>query len=348
MTWVHDLDPFAIQIYGDFGIRWYGLAYLMGFVASYFIIQFLAKRGKVQLQSEQIWDFITYAAIGTMLGGRLGYTLFYSPGLLFDFSSQAPFWGVLRVNEGGMASHGGMLGVVVACILFARKYKLSIKHLCDLTVLGASIGIFFGRIANFINGELVGRAAPEGYAFAVKFPQDILSWSYGKMSILSDVVSKVGVSSAQWQEWLLGRSSDGSAQGHIYETLNKIIAGIQNGNVALKEALAPHLVARYPSQLIAGALEGGLIFIGLFFLWRKPRKPGVIGAWFVVIYALVRIFNEQFRMPDAHLGFQALGLTRGQWLSVVMLLVGFLLMYFFNRSQDSPLGGWSGQSRDKV
>lgn len=346
MTWVHDLDPFAIQIFGNFGIRWYGLAYLMGFVSSYFIIQFLSKRGKIHLQSEQIWDFITYTAIGTMLGGRLGYVVFYNPSLLVDFSTQVPFWGALKVNEGGMASHGGMLGVVAACFLFARKYKISLKHLCDLTVLGASIGIFFGRIANFINGELVGRVAPEGFAFAVKFPQDILSWSYSKMSVLSDVVSKVGVSVPQWREWLQGRSLGGNAQGHIYETLHKIIFEIQNGNLALKEALAPYLLARYPSQLIASALEGGLIFICLFFIWRRPRKPGVIGGWFVVLYALVRIFNEQFRMPDAHLGFQALGLTRGQWLSVVMLLIGFLLMYLFNRSQDSPLGGWGRQSRD--
>ncbi len=341
MVWLHDLDPFAIHISGDFGIRWYGLAYLMGFFSGHLLIKFLAKRGRLELEVEKAWDFVTYVAVGTMVGGRLGYVLFYSPALLWEFSSQIPFWGVLGVNEGGMSSHGGMLGVMLACFLFGRKYKISFKHLCDLTILGATIGIFFGRIANFINGELVGRPSSEGFPFVVKFSQDILSWPYNKMTALVDVVDKVGVSSQQWTEWLNGRGvAGGNARQRIYNTLGKIIEGVQNGNVELKEALAPHLVGRYPSQLIASFLEGGLIFILLFFLWKKPRKPGIIGSCFVIIYAVVRIFNEQFRMPDAHLGFQALGMTRGQWLSVGMLFIGFALMYIFNKSDDKPLGGW--------
>ena len=276
-----------------------------------------------------------------MVGGRLGYVIFYRPDLLLEFSSQIPFWGLLRINEGGMASHGGILGIVVACYVFGRKHKISFRHLCDLTTLGGGIGIFCGRMANFVNGELVGRQASKGFAFTVKFPQDIFSWSYRKMRVLDDVVVQVGVPEKQWQDWLSGRGVGGHLKERIYETLDKVVLGIQSGNVELQNALAPYLVARYPSQLIAGFLEGMVVFCLLLFIWRKPQKPGIIGSWFLIFYSIMRIFNEQFRMPDTHLGFQALGLTRGQWLSVGMLLIGLILVYVWGKANTESLGGWS-------
>src|ERR1041384_123262 len=108
-TYVHNLNPFAIHFTGNWGIRWYALSYIAGFIGAYLILKALARHGRILLTTkEQVMDFVVYEAIGTMIGGRLGYCLFYRPSLLIEFTSRAPFWGLLAINEGGMASHGGI------------------------------------------------------------------------------------------------------------------------------------------------------------------------------------------------------------------------------------------------
>lgn len=340
---VHDFDPFALRISGDFGIRWYGLSYMMGFICAYFMIQWLVRRQRSTLTAQMVGDFITYAAIGTLVGGRLGYVVFYGPDLFLKFKSVFPYWGVLAVNEGGMASHGGMIGIVVACLLFARKYSVNALYLFDLVSVVGPIGVFFGRIANFINGELVGRPCDPSFPLAVKFPQDIFLWpaqEFNKLNELTPVVEKVGVGSEQWLELVQKFRFDLGAREQIYGILNKIVTSIQEGNVAAKEAIAPLLTPRYPSQLFAAVGEGLFLFVFLFFLWRKPRKPGFIAASFIVLYAMVRVSDEYFRMPDAHIGFQWLGLTRGQWLSLAMFVVGLIMMFIWNRASSLPIAGW--------
>lgn len=340
---VHNFDPFALQISGDFGIRWYGLSYMMGFICAYLLIKWLAARQRVGLSEQMVGDFITYAAIGTLVGGRLGYVIFYGPDLFFKFKSTFPFWGVLAVNEGGMASHGGMIGIVVGCLLYARKYSINALYLFDLVAVAGPIGVFFGRIANFINGELVGRPCDPSFPLAVKFPQDIYSWpqqGVTKLSELTPVVEKIGMQSSQWQDLLARFPTDFSARETVYETLNKIVLGIQNGNDAARDAIAPLLTARYPSQLFEAVGEGLFLFVVLFLLWRRPRKPGFVAAVFIILYAIVRITGEEFRMPDAHIGFQWLGLTRGQWLSAAMFVVGLILMFIWNRASTLQVPGW--------
>lgn len=341
---VHDFDPFALRIAGDFGVRWYGLSYMMGFICAYLLITWLVRRQRAGMTAQMVGDFITYAAIGTLVGGRLGYVLFYGPDLFLKFKGTFPFWGVLAVNEGGMASHGGMIGIVIACWLYARKYSVNTLYLFDLVAVSGPIGVFFGRIANFINGELVGRPCDPTYPLAVKFPQDITSWpsqEASKLSELVPVVEKVGVGREQWLELADKFRFDMSAREQLYSVLNQVIEAIQNGNTAAKEAIAPLLTPRYPSQLFAAVGEGLVIFLFLFFLWRKPRKPGFIAACFILIYAVVRVVDEHFRMPDAHIGFQALGLTRGQWLSVAMFAVGLIMMFVWTRASSLKISGWN-------
>ena len=348
---VHNLDPFAWQISGDFGIRWYGLSYMMGFICAYLLIKWLAERQRMGLSGQMVGDFVTYAAIGTLVGGRLGYVIFYSPDLFLKFKSAFPFWGVLAVNEGGMASHGGMIGIVLACLLFARKYSINALYLFDLVATVGPIGVFFGRIANFINGELVGRPCDPSFPLAVKFPQDIYAWpqqGVEKLAELSPVVENVGVTSTQWADLLAKFQLDFSARDTVYETLNKIVLGIQNGNEAAREAIAPLLTPRYPSQLFAAVGEGLFLFIVLFFLWRRPRKPGFIASTFILLYAIVRIGGEHFRMPDAHIGFQWLGLTRGQWLSIAMFIVGLVLMFIWSRASSLNVPGWGRHQSIKL
>ena len=346
--WVHNLDPFLWQISGDFGIRWYGLSYLAGFVVAYLVFQWFASRQRAGLSPVLIGDFLTYLAIGTLVGGRLGYCLFYSPELFLQFKPEFPFWGVLAVNEGGMASHGGMIGLSVACILFSIKHNIHRLYLFDLMCVAGPIGVFFGRVANFINGELVGRPSPEGFPLSVKFPSDIYLWPSSepqRLASLSEVVDKVGVPRETWLEWVDRMQLDSGAREQINQTLGQIVNAIQSGNEAAREAIAPFLTARYPSQLFAAVGEGLFIFFVLFFMWRTPRRPGVITALFISLYAIVRIAGEHFRMPDAHIGYQIFGLTRGQILSIVMLFIGLVLLFFWGRRHSLPIPGWGqGQS----
>ncbi len=362
-VYVHSLDPvifylpsFGIPLLEGLAVRWYGLAYLLGFIISYFIIRYLSSQGRSPIAKHQVEDFVFIVAIGTMLGGRLGYVVFYSPHLFLEWGGGFPFWGPLKVHQGGMASHGGIIGITLSCLFYAWWRKVSFLHNLDLVVVGGSLGVFFGRIANFINGELYGRPAPEGLSWAVKFPQEMYSWLQDRSQILklealapaAEKLERIQLRSGQWLEvtqetwisWVRNSFRDGTSYQAVAQGVEQLILAIQSGQVQITALVAPHLVARYPSQLIQAVLEGLLVFVVLALLWMKPRKPGVIAATFGVVYALARIVGEQFRLPDAHIGFQALGLTRGQWLSMGMLLIALVMLWWVLRRQDQPLGGW--------
>jgi phosphatidylglycerol---prolipoprotein diacylglyceryl transferase len=162
--WVHDLSPFLIQFTDTIGIRYYGLAYLLGFIGGAAGLFAYARAGRSQLPASLIPDFIIAIVIGVMVGGRLGSFFLYEGwrGALTDPLS------IFRVWEGGMASHGGFIGVAVALWIFARRQKLPFLHLSDLIVSVAPFGLLLGRIANFINGELWGKVSD--VAWAVIFP----------------------------------------------------------------------------------------------------------------------------------------------------------------------------------
>ena len=348
---VHDFDPVLWQIYGDIGIRWYGLSYILGFIAAYIVIGWLGDRQKAGLTHEMVSDLITYLALGTIIGGRLGYVFFYSPDLLTKFKPEFPYWGVLAVNEGGMASHGGMIGIVIACWLFVRKSGINFTYLLDLCAVGGPLGVFFGRIANFINGELVGRPAPADLPWAVRFPTDLYLWPKRepeKLESLSSVVDKIDINPTQWLDWVHHMRDNMMAREHVLGTINTIVAQIQHGNTALRDALGPLLVPRHPSQLYAALLEGLLLFIILFFLWRKPRRPGFITGCFLIFYAIFRISDEYFRMPDDHIGLQMFGLSRGQLLSIVMLIIGLIFSFIWARSNAFVVQGWGRLQSIKI
>lgn len=315
---------------------------------------FLARRGASQLKIDQIADFITYIAIGVLGGGRIGYVLFYAPDLITSVDSHFPYWGVLKVNEGGMASHGGIIGVMLVCLFYARKHKMSFLHTLDLTVFGGSLGFFFGRIANFINGELYGREAPATLAWAVKFPSEMSLWvqkHFERLTDLRPAVEALGelktptetipVNGSLWQTWLDSFNRDFGARQHVYEMIEALQVAVQNGNAKVTEALGPVLTPRHPSQLYQSLLEGLIVFLLLVWLWRKPQKPGVIGGYFGVFYCIARIIGEQFRLPDAQIGFQLLGLTRGQWLSIGFLTFSLAYLIISYRRNVPKIGGWA-------
>ncbi|GHC05105.1 prolipoprotein diacylglyceryl transferase [Cerasicoccus arenae] len=141
------------------GIRWYGLAYVAGFIAGWALLRLYFKKGRSPFNPEQQADLLTALVIGTLLGGRLGYYLLYR----FDELLHDPLM-IFRVWEGGMASHGGMVGILLGMVWFTYKNKASFWQVADITVTLGPPGVFFGRLANFINGELYGRPSDAPWA----------------------------------------------------------------------------------------------------------------------------------------------------------------------------------------
>ena len=157
--WVHTPHPFLIRFSENVGIRYYGLAYLLGFVAAAWLLHRYHRAGRSPVGPDAIWDLMTYIIAGVLVGGRLGFFLFYQPGTLLT----EPLT-LFKVWDGGMASHGGFLGVTLALFLFARRHRVTFLHLSDLIVSTAPLGLGLGRLANFLNGELWGKATDASWA----------------------------------------------------------------------------------------------------------------------------------------------------------------------------------------
>ncbi|MDD2898907.1 MAG: prolipoprotein diacylglyceryl transferase [Desulfuromonadaceae bacterium] len=155
------IDPVFLSI-GPLQFRWYGLMYVLSFIATYFIIRSEAARKKLPLTKDDVADLVFYGAMGVVLGGRSGYILFYNLGFYLENPLK-----LFAVWEGGMSFHGGFLGVMLAFLLYARRKKIPFLSLIDMAALCAPVGLGLGRIGNFINGELYGRAtqAPWGIIF---------------------------------------------------------------------------------------------------------------------------------------------------------------------------------------
>ena len=168
--WIHDLSPFLWEFPGDFanwgpgGIRWYGISYLLGFISAYFLLALYFRQNKSPYDQEQIINLITFQVIGVLIGGRIGYLLLYQG----DKFLEDPL-SLVRVWEGGMASHGGFIGVFISTLWYAKKSGQSVKPIGDLIVSVVPPGLFFGRIANFINGELWGKTTE--ISWGVLFPK---------------------------------------------------------------------------------------------------------------------------------------------------------------------------------
>lgn len=333
-AYLHRFDPFAIRLTGEFGIRWYGLAYAAGFVCVFVIARRLAAAGRIRMTPSMAADFLLYAVIGTLLGGRLGWVVFYNPSALWTFSSQLPFWEALAINRGGMSSHGGMIGVISAMIIFARRHRLSILHVLDVSALVVPFGMFFGRLANFVNGELRGQPCDESFPLAVKFPQEIAEdWTIETFRSAPELGSFANLPPLRWHE-LLDRVAMGelSAIRQLTSIRDQIVEAVRQGNESVIAIVEPMLIARHPSQLYQAFAEGIVLaaFLWTVFLVWKPKHDGIVGCWFLIVYGALRVVTEIWRLPDADIG-RTLGLSRGQWLSLVMVIVGSVALAIIAR-----------------
>ena len=157
-----EIDPVLITI-GPFAIRWYALAYIGGLLIAWRYCRWLAARPPRSVNPDAFDDFLLWATLGILLGGRLGYVLFYKPGFYLANPQE-----ILFIWRGGMSFHGGLTVMVAAEVMFARRRGLPVLALADIVAAAAPIGLFLGRIANFINGELFGR--PSEVPWAMVFP----------------------------------------------------------------------------------------------------------------------------------------------------------------------------------
>lgn len=161
---VDDMSPFLGPHWGNIGVRYYGLAYMLGFVVGWWLLVRYAKAGRSQVPAIRVPDLMVAIVLGVLIGGRIGYFVLYQPRTFID----APLE-LFKVWDGGMSSHGGFIGVALALAWFARSEKVSFRHIGDLVASTTPAGLFFGRIANFINGELWGK--PTRVSWAVIFPK---------------------------------------------------------------------------------------------------------------------------------------------------------------------------------
>jgi len=356
-AWLHDLDPVLLPISGSVAIYWYGVSYIVGFALAYLLLRALVARGMTTLDAQAVGDMVVWGGIGGVIGGRLGYVLLYRPGLLAEFSAAPPFWGAIDITRGGMASHGGFVGAVAGLALLARALRARARredtprlaappaHLLDLAAFVAPVGLFCGRIANFVNGELLGSVvAPFGRPapwWAVRYPQEVTSrWHELSPEQHAAAAEAVGMS------YLELATPEGMER--FFTAYGALLDRLRDGAPEAARLLEGALNARHPSQLYQAFAEGVLLWIAMAIVWARPRVAGVLAAWFMIVYGLGRVATEFFRLPDAH--FQVarpLGLSRGQWLSVGLVVVGAAVLVWITRraGAGSPrYGGWLGGS----
>tara|TARA_R110002096_G_scaffold344921_2_gene537912 strand:- start:175727 stop:176869 length:1143 start_codon:yes stop_codon:yes gene_type:complete len=345
--WFHTISPYLWRISGDFGIRWYGLSYLLAFVIAYLLLRWLASRGVTPIPKDRIADAMMLLVAGVIVGGRLGYILLYDPALLVDFTSSPPWWGVFRLTNGGMSSHGGFAGVILACIWISRGFKdehgnrigaCPKLHVMDMCAMVGPLGLMLGRIANFINGELLGKvvALPGAHSpwYGVRYPQEILERPLNSLPQTPEQLGQIIGLSTQYmlpgeQDWGLGYM--------------RILDLIRSGNDSLRTQLEPLISARYPTQLMQAFFDGLLVFVVVWVIAYKPRRVGVLGGWMLIVYALGRIPMDFVRLPDA--GVTQFGpMTRGQAYSLLMLIVGVIALIVAHRSKYVVMGGWGRRS----
>ena len=301
-----DVDRVALHIWGPIAIRWYALAYIAGLLFGWWAAARMSRErglwkntpfnGKSPISAEQVGDLVVWATFGVILGGRLGWILFYGialcgvspesafcqgapgePGLPMAFLVDPVR--LITIWQGGMSFHGGLGGVAVALWLFCRRHKLELLRVSDLIAVVAPIGLFFGRLANFVNGELWGR---------------VTDVSWGMVFCTHHIREQFG---------------------------GNCPAGLQ---------------PRHPSQLYEAVLEGLVLFaimqIGLR-VFRLHERPGLQTGIFLAGYGAFRFLVEFFREPDGpFLGWFSMGMA----LSIPLWLAAIYLIFSTMRNPAQP------------
>jgi phosphatidylglycerol:prolipoprotein diacylglycerol transferase len=328
-------DPVLLDIpWLPIAIRWYGLMYVVGFVFAQFVLVRLARAGFLPVKPEVAPDIIFYCVFGVMLGGRTGYALFYDHDLLNPLE-------FVQVWKGGLAFHGGLMGVAIALWLFARRHQVGWGRLADACSLAVPLGILAVRFANFINGELFGRPCGKDTPFAMQFPTDPIALQrMGLAEGLSMRDRELGIQVAYGKRAfadVLPQLSQFDADGNPIpwdRIAPKLDWARVSGELVNGQPLVPY---RHPSQLYEGLGEGLLVGILLWIVFRltrqRPLGRGRYAAMFLLGYASVRWSLELVRQPDAQFkgGTVLLGMTMGQILSCGLVLFALAILFWPRR-----------------
>ena len=326
MHWVHDIDPYLVRFDGISGITWYGFAYLLGMTAGWLLLSRWRRSGHVPSGGLSLPELVVVMSAGVVFGGRIGYCLFYSPDLFVDFEGRFPYWGVLRSSEGGMSSHGGILGIAMALLLIRFERSDDRLVLADSVATVAPIGVFFGRIANFINGELYGREAR--LPWAVHFPESVNELDHTAFHTRWDAA-----------QILHPLSSAGQSYGEYLRQLPNLDAW--------RQVVRTMTVPRHPSQLYEAALEGAAVFLLARWTLRRHRRPGLNCAIVLGAYSIARMVCERFRQWD--IGHDpVLSLTKGQLYTLPLLVTALLLAWRGIRRGPTPRAYRSSSTNETV
>ena len=282
------IDPY---VFSFLPIRWYALMYIVAFVITYVLFRYQVRHdGIIEMSADESQSLFFSAILGLIIGARVFSCLFYSDTTYYLTHPWAMFWPFQNghfVGLPGMSYHGGVVGCFIGGLIYTRRHKRSILEVTDIIIAGLPLGYTFGRLGNFINGELYGRVttSPVGMIFpnAEKFSTAI-GW-------VRDTADKVGISYS------------------IGDYVN---------------------LPRYPTQLFEAFFEGIVMFVLLNTLWQKKfirEHSGIVSSLFVMLYGLFRICMEQFREPDAQLGYFFSHFTMGQMLSVPLIILGAVVLY---------------------
>ena len=253
------IDPIALKI-GPLEVRWYGLAYLAGILLGLkyakWIISNHKEKNTLSISISNIDEIFIWVVVGIIFGAKIGYLVFYNPSSLLENPLN-----IFALWQGGMSFHGGATGVILAIIIYSLAKKISLLELGDIICSVVPIGLFFGRIANYVNSELWGKVTT--VSWGVVFPNA--------------------------------------------------------GNLP-----------RHPSQLYEAILEGLVIFLILFIMIKKNllNYNGFISGSFLFLYGLFRIFVENFREPDLHIGYIYNLVTMGMILSFPFMVAGMCIMFY--------------------
>ena len=295
MIYFHDIDPIAISL-GPIQVHWYGIMYLLAFLTAWWLGRMRTQAGRLPgVNLNGFSDLLFYSMLGVVVGGRVGYMLFYGLSELL-----ANPLSLFKVWEGGMSFHGGLLGVLAAAWWWSRKRGLHFFDTVDFAAPLVPLGLMFGRFGNFIGAELWGKYTGSGWGviFRSGLPEPL-------------------------------RSTD-------MDTLR-----------VLYEAGELDRYARHPSQLYEALLEGLVMFFVLWWFSARPRARYAVSGMFALLYGVFRFAVEFVRMPDNGV-YVAFGwLTRGQILSLPLVVLGVLLLVMSRRApvlQPRPVPAPEGKA----
>ncbi|MDR3403879.1 MAG: prolipoprotein diacylglyceryl transferase [Chthoniobacter sp.] len=308
----HDLSPFIVRLPNGMGLHWYGLAYVLSFVLGGWLYRWLAEHKYTDLPAAQVSDFICWAAVfGVMIGGRLGWILFYG---LEQSHTGDPWYWPIEVWKGGMASHGGIIGLVLFTLYWSKTHRVSWTSIGDSLVVVAPVGLFLVRMANFINGELFGK--PATVPWAVQFPKELVE------APTTQLLDQAHDALLPFQDLI---QFDNTWPDQVIDAIPKHPELIG----PLRQVLTP----RHPSQIYEALLEGVVLFSVLWILRTRCRVPrGVLTGAFFILYAVLRIIGELFRVPDPawHVG----SISAGQFLSIFLVFIGTAFIAWGYRTKE--------------